>query len=108
MIAVSERYSMKEQAIVLIRRFSSLTPGRFLTLYTVIRQLTGIFGIRISGMVHFVRPIVHPMATAAARSKGVPQKPAVIARATASSRPRRPLAAVLFVCHIVLMYYLVF
>lgn len=71
MIAVSERYGMKEQAIVLIRRFSSLTPGRFLTLYTVIRQLTGIFGIRISGMVQFVRPIVHPMATAAARSKGV-------------------------------------
>jgi uncharacterized membrane protein len=71
MIAVSERYGMKEQAIILIRRFHGLTPGRFLTLYTVVRQLTGIFGIRISGMVQFVRPIVHPMATAAARTKQV-------------------------------------
>src|SRR5918995_4105770 len=70
MIALSERYGMKEQAVILIRRFSALTPGRFLTLYTVIRQLTGIFGIRISGMVQFVRPIVHPMSSAAARTRG--------------------------------------
>ena len=61
MIALSERYGLKEQAIMLIRRLQALTPGRFLTMYTVIRQLTGIFGIRISGMVQFVRPIVHPM-----------------------------------------------
>lgn len=66
MIALSERYGLKEQAIVLINRLHSLTPGRFLTMYTVIRQLTGIFGIRISGMVQFVRPIVHPMTSAAA------------------------------------------
>ena len=66
MIALSERYGLKEQAITLIGRLHSLTPGRFLTIYTVIRQLTGIFGIRISGMVQFVRPIVHPMTSAAA------------------------------------------
>ena len=61
MIALSERYGLKEQAIMLINQLHALTPGRFLTIYTVIRQLTGIFGIRISGMVQFVRPIVHPM-----------------------------------------------
>jgi len=66
MIALSERYGLKEQAIVLINRLQALTPGRFLTMYTVLRQLTGIFGIRISGMVQFVRPIVHPMSAAAA------------------------------------------
>lgn len=66
MIALSERYGLKEQAIVLISKLQKLTPGRFLTMYTVIRQLTGVFGIRISGMVQFVRPIVHPMASAAA------------------------------------------
>lgn len=66
MIAVSERFGLKEQAVVLIRRMQALTPGRFLSLYTVIRQLTGIFGIRISGMVQFVRPIVQPMTSAAA------------------------------------------
>lgn len=70
MIALSERYGLKEQAIVLINRLRSLTPGRFLTIYTFIRQLTGIFGIRISGMVQFVRPIVQPMASAAAHRQG--------------------------------------
>ena len=70
MIALSERYGLKEQAITLIGRLHALTPGRFLTLYTVIRQLTGIFGIRISGMVQFVRPIVHPMTSAAASGRG--------------------------------------
>jgi len=70
MIALSERYGLKEQAIALISRLRALTPGRFLTIYTVIRQLTGIFGIRISGMVQFVRPIVHPMTSAAAQSRG--------------------------------------
>ena len=70
MIALSERYGLKEQAIVLINRLRGLTPGRFLTIYTVIRQLTGIFGIRISGMVQFVRPIVHPMTSAAAKRQG--------------------------------------
>jgi len=70
MIALSERYGLKEQAINLIGRLHKLTPGRFLTIYLVIRQLTGIFGIRISGMVQFVRPIVHPMTSAAARSRG--------------------------------------
>ncbi len=70
MIALSERYGLKEQAITLISKLHKLTPGRFLTLYTVIRQLTGIFGIRISGMVQFVRPIVHPMTSAAANRAG--------------------------------------
>ena len=70
MIALSERYGLKEQAIVLIKRLHGVTPGRLLTIYTVIRQLTGIFGIRISGMVQFVRPIVHPMTAAATRTRG--------------------------------------
>ncbi len=67
MIALSERYGLKEQAVNLIHRMRGMTAPRFLTYYTGIRQLTGIFGIRISGMVQFVRPIVHPMTSAAAR-----------------------------------------
>ena len=71
MIALSERYGLKEQAVSLIRRLRGMTAPRFLTIYTVIRQLCGIFGIRISGMVQFVRPIVHPMTSAAAHEKGL-------------------------------------
>jgi uncharacterized membrane protein len=49
----------------------NVTAPRFLFLYTVIRQLCGVFGIRISGMVQFVRPIVQPMSSAAAGEAGL-------------------------------------
>jgi uncharacterized membrane protein len=71
MIALSERFGLKEQAVNLIRRMRNVTAPRFLFLYTVIRQLCGIFGIRISGMVQFVRPIVQPMSSAAAAEAGL-------------------------------------
>jgi len=75
MIALSERFGLKEQAVNLINRLKGMTTGRFLTLYTVIRQLCGIFGIRISGMVQFVRPIVQPMASAAAEEENLLTEP---------------------------------
>jgi uncharacterized membrane protein len=71
MIALSERFGLKEQAVILIRRMRNVTAPRFLFLYTVIRQLCGVFGIRISGMVQFVRPIVQPMSSAAATEAGL-------------------------------------
>ena len=71
MIALSERFGLKEQAVKLIHGLKKMTAPRFLTLYTFIRQLCGIFGIRISGMVQFVRPIVHPMTDAAAQEDGL-------------------------------------
>jgi uncharacterized membrane protein len=71
MIALSERFGLKEQAVNLIRRMRNVTAPRFLFLYTVIRQVCGVFGIRISGMVQFVRPIVQPMSSAAAAEAGL-------------------------------------
>ena len=71
MIALSERFGLKEQAVHLIHRMRNVTAPRFLFLYTAIRQLCGIFGIRISGMVQFVRPIVQPMSSAAAGEAGL-------------------------------------
>jgi uncharacterized membrane protein len=71
MIALSERFGLKEQAVILIKRMQKVTAPRFLFLYTVIRQACGIFGIRISGMVQFVRPIVQPMSSAAAQEAGL-------------------------------------
>jgi uncharacterized membrane protein len=71
MIALSERFGLKEQAVILIKGMKKVTAPRFLFLYTVIRQVCGIFGIRISGMVQFVRPIVQPMSSAAAGEAGL-------------------------------------
>jgi uncharacterized membrane protein len=71
MIALSERFGLKEQAVILIKGMKKVTAPRFLFLYTIIRQVCGIFGIRISGMVQFVRPIVQPMSSAAAQEAGL-------------------------------------
>lgn len=69
MIGVSERFGLRQQAVILIQKIKGLTPGKFLTLYTAIREIAGLFGIRISGHPQFVRPIVNPMAQAAAKTK---------------------------------------
>ena len=71
MIALSERFGLKEQAVILIKGMKKVTAPSFLFLYTVIRQVCGVFGIRISGMVQFVRPIVQPMSSAAAQEAGL-------------------------------------
>lgn len=69
MIGISERFGLRQQAVVLIEKIKSLTPGRFITLYLVIRELAGVFSIRIQGHTQFIRPIVNPMAQAAAENK---------------------------------------
>ncbi len=69
MIGISERFGLRQQAIILIERIKGLTVGRFITLYAVIRQIAGLFGIRISAHPQFVRPIVNPMAQAAAQAQ---------------------------------------
>ncbi|EOL41966.1 DUF969 domain-containing protein [Enterococcus phoeniculicola] len=69
MIGLSERFGLRQQAVILIQKIKGLTPGKFLTLYTAIREIAGLFGIRISGHPQFVRPIVNPMAQAAAKTK---------------------------------------
>lgn len=46
-----------------------MTPGKFLSLYLFIRELAGFFSIRIQGHTQFIRPIVNPMAQAAAENK---------------------------------------
>ncbi len=69
MIGLSERFGLRQQAVILIRKVKGLTPGKFLTLYTFIREISGLFGIRMSGHPQFVRPIVNPMAQAAAKTK---------------------------------------
>ena len=60
---------MKQQAVVLIEKIKGLTPGKFLSLYLFIRELAGFFSIRIQGHTQFIRPIVNPMAQAAAENK---------------------------------------
>ncbi|MET1966909.1 DUF969 domain-containing protein [Enterococcus gallinarum] len=69
MVGISERFGLKQQAVVLIEKIKGLTPGKFLSLYLFIRELAGFFSIRIQGHTQFIRPIVNPMAQAAVENK---------------------------------------
>jgi uncharacterized membrane protein len=69
-IGLLERYGLQEQARRLISRFAKLTTGRFLTLYLGLRQITSALGLTsLGGPAQSVRPLVAPMAEAAAEKK---------------------------------------
>jgi uncharacterized membrane protein len=66
-IGLLERYGLKERAAATIRRFKAATAGRLLILYLGFRQVTSALGlISIAGHPQTVRPLVAPMALAAA------------------------------------------
>ena len=69
-IGLLERHGLQEQARSLINRFSGLTAGRFLALYLGLRQLTSAVGlITLGGPAQTVRPMVVPIAEAAAERR---------------------------------------
>lgn len=70
-IAVLERYGLKERAAVLIGRIKNASAGKVLSIYMVIRTLASAFSIRLGGHVQFIRPLILPMAEAAGhKAKG--------------------------------------
>lgn len=68
-IGILERYGLRQRAIYLIQKLQKLTTGGVLSIYMLIRQIAGALSIRMSGHPQFVRPLVNPMAQAAATSK---------------------------------------
>jgi uncharacterized membrane protein len=69
-VGLLERYGLKERAEVLIRRSKAATAGRVILLYTAVRQISISLGVSIGGHAGAVRPLVAPMAEAAARGSG--------------------------------------
>ena len=67
-IAVLERYGLRERSSTLIEKLRNATAGRILGLYIVIRSIASALSIRIGGHVQFIRPLIYPMAEAAAKS----------------------------------------
>ncbi|MEU1630392.1 DUF969 domain-containing protein [Streptomyces sp. NPDC020096] len=69
-IGLLERYGLREQARTLITRFATLTTGRFLAIYLILRQLTAAVGLTtLGGAAQAVRPMVAPMAEGAAERR---------------------------------------
>ena len=69
-IGVLERYGLQQRASAVISGFRSATTGRLLLLYLLYRQLTSAVGLHsTAGHAQTVRPLVAPMALAAAEKE---------------------------------------
>lgn len=64
-IGVCERYGLKERATLLIKNIKSLSTGKLISLYLLIREVSIAMGVRL-GHAEFVRPLIEPMAQGAA------------------------------------------
>lgn len=69
LIGLLERYGLQERAGQLIGRMAGATTGGILFLYQAMRQVTSMFGLAIGGHTSMVRPLISPMAEAAAEKK---------------------------------------
>lgn len=69
LIGLLEREGLQERAKALIGRLKSATAGRLLLIYMVIRQGTAAIGLTsLGGHAQMVRPLIAPMAEAAAEA----------------------------------------
>ena len=69
-IGLLERFGLQQQAAAVIRRMKNATTGRLLILYLLYRQLTAAIGLHsTAGHPQTVRPLVAPMALAAAEKQ---------------------------------------
>ena len=69
-IGLLERYGLQQRAATLIRGFRNATAGRLLLLYLAYRQITAAVGLHsTAGHPQTVRPLVAPMALAAAEKQ---------------------------------------
>ncbi len=69
-IAVLERGGLKERATELIASVKAATTGRVLLLYFAVRQITAALGlVSLGGHAQMVRPLIAPMAEAAAETR---------------------------------------
>ncbi|MFR7592810.1 MAG: DUF969 domain-containing protein [Longibaculum sp.] len=64
-IAIIERYGLKERAAFLIGKIKNASAGKVLSLYMVVRSAASALNVRIGGHVQFVRPLILPMSEAA-------------------------------------------
>ncbi|MDO4466778.1 MAG: DUF969 domain-containing protein [Bacillota bacterium] len=68
-IGLCERMGLREKAVDLIKSIKGATTGRLLAIWQVIRTVCSAFSLRIGGHPQFIRPLINPMAQAAAVAK---------------------------------------
>ena len=69
-IGLLERFGLQQQAAAMIRKLRNATTGRLLILYLLYRQITAAIGLHsTAGHPQTVRPLIAPMALAAAEKQ---------------------------------------
>ncbi|MBS4536418.1 DUF969 domain-containing protein [Clostridium sp. D2Q-14] len=68
-IGILERNGLRERAAFLIKKIHSMTAGKVLIIYVLIREVAAALSLRLGGHVQFIRPLILPMAQGAAESK---------------------------------------
>jgi len=69
-IGLLERYGLQERARILVSKVKGATTGRLLLVYFVLRQVSSALGqTKLGGHPQMVRPLVAPMAEAAAETR---------------------------------------
>lgn len=65
-IGLCERMGLRDKAVDLIKGIKGATTGRLLSIWQAVRTLASAFSLRIGGHPQFIRPLINPMAQAAA------------------------------------------
>lgn len=65
-IGLCERMGLRDKAVDFIRGLKGATTGRLLSIWQVIRTICSAFSLRVGGHAQFIRPLINPMAQAAA------------------------------------------
>lgn len=65
-IGLCERHGLKDKAVDFIMSLKNATTGMLISIYQAIRTVASAFSLRIGGHPQFVRPLINPMAQAAA------------------------------------------
>ena len=65
-IGICERYGLKDKAVDFISKAKNVTAGKVISIYLVIRTAASVMSLRLGGHPQFIRPLIEPMANAAA------------------------------------------
>ena len=65
-IGICERNGLKDKAVDFITSLKNATTGRLIAIWQIIRTLASAFSLRSGGHPQFIRPLINPMAQAAA------------------------------------------
>ena len=65
-IGLCERNGLKDKAVDFITSLKNATTGRLIAIWQIIRTVASAFSLRIGGHPQFIRPLITPMAQAAA------------------------------------------